>query len=253
MSENANDSAGEKTDKHDTNACTRLRLDFEQAQERSLLSVNSISAITKAVAGSLESNDSTKNTKNKNFNLEARRKLPGTGDDTRYALGVDFVITALLAVAGITKVRQDRNEEPKDNQHKEEPKSEPPLTHYSLTSSSGYWPNHEQKRQTIIIGINDCLNKIADTLFQDPNLGWLIADINKHRMSERTEGKLRVVSIAALQLLEMPREDEISQFKKSRPADYCAANLVTIVLQNTIDKTKLEETLAPVVPKLTKD
>ncbi|MCW5823222.1 MAG: hypothetical protein KIT34_10490 [Cyanobacteria bacterium TGS_CYA1] len=252
MSELANDSGNEKNDKH-SSACARLRLDIEQNQERSLLSVNSISVITRAVAGSSESNDSTDNAENKNFNLEAKRKFSGTTGDTRYALGVDFVITALLAVAGITKVRQDRQETPKVNEHNEEPKNEPSPIDYSMTSSSGYWPNHEQKRQTIIIGINDCLNKIAETLFQDPNLGWLIADINKHRMSERIEGKLRVVSIAALQLLDMPLADEIVQFRKSRPAEYGAEHLVTIVLHNTIDKTKLEETLAPVVPKLTQD
>lgn len=224
----------------DSNACTKaLRLDFEQNQERSGLSLSSINAITKSGDARDDSNRQ----------LEAKRQLSGTNDDTRYALGVDFVITALLAVAGITRVRQDM---PKEiDKDKKEPQE--PNIHYSMTSSSGYWPNHEQKRSTIIIGISDCLNKIAQTLYQDSNLGWLIADLNKHRMSERFDGKLRVVSVAALQILDMPLQEEIIHFQKTRTKDCCAENLMTIVLQNTIDKNKLEETLAPVVPKLIQD
>ncbi len=226
----------------DSNACTKaLRLDLERNQERSGLSLSSINVIAK----SAEARDDS------NRQLEAKRQLSSTNDDTRYALGVDFVITALLAVAGITRVRQDMRKETEIDKDKKE--QQEPNIHYSMTSSSGYWPNHEQKRSTIIIGISDCLNKIAQTLYQDPNLGWLIADLNKHRISERIDGKLRVVSIAALQILDMPLQEEIIHFQKTRTNDCCAENLVTIVLQNTIDKNKLEETLAPVVPKLIQD
>ncbi len=226
----------------DSNACTKaLRLEFERNQERSGLSLSSINAIAK----SADARDDA------NRQLEAKRQFSSTNNDTRYALGVDFVITALLAVAGITRVRQDMRKEIEIDKDKIE--QQEPNFQYSMTSSSGYWPNHEQKRATIIIGISDCLNKIAQTLYQDPNLGWLIADLNKHRMSERIDGKLRVVSIAALQILDMPLQEEIIHFQKTRTNDICAENLVTIVLQNTIDKNKLEETLAPVVPKLIQD
>ncbi len=241
----------EKSDsKQDINACARaLRLDFERNQERSALSLSSINIIAK-------SSDATDDA---NRQLEAKRQLAGTNDDTRYALGVDFVVTALLAVAGITKVRQVMRQDINKKTFKDESsiiqskEQEAPQIHYSMTSSSGYWPNHEQKRSTIIIGKSDCLNRIAQTLYQDSNLGWLIADLNKHRMSERIDGKLRVVSIAALQILDMPLQEEIIHFQKTKPNDFCAENLVTIVLQNTIDKNKLEQTLAPVVPKLIQD
>ena len=246
MSEFENDNADEQTGKQNTNACSRaLRLDIEQEQDRSLLSSNSISVITRAVGGSCEKFDAAQND-NKRNHFEPQRNLSSTKNDTRYALGVDFVITALLAVAGITKVRQEPQKEIAK-------KTEPALVEYSMSSSSGYWPNHEQKRQTIIIGLNDCLNKIANTLYHDPNIGWLIADLNKHRISERTDGNLRVVSITALQILDMPNEEEVSKFKNTRSSECCAENLITIVLQNTIDKNKLEETLAPVVPKLNQD
>lgn len=246
MSEFENDNADKNTGKQNTNACSKaLRLDIEQEYDRSLLSSNSISVITKAVSTSCDKFDAAQNDSKLNH-FEPKRNLSSTNNDTRYALGVDFVITALLAVAGITKVRQEPQKEIAE-------KTEPAVVEYSMSSSSGYWPNHEQKRQTIIIGLNDCLNKIADTLYQDPNIGWLIADLNKHRMSERKDGKLRVVSIAALQILDMPNEEEIAKFKNSRSSEWCAENLVTIVLQNTIDKNKLEETLAPVVPKLSQD
>lgn len=242
----------EKSDskQDDLNACARaLRLDFERNQERSGLSLSSINIIAK-------SGDATDDA---NRQLEAKRQLAGTNDDTRYSMGVDFIITALLAVTGITKVRQEMSKEIDKKTLQEEPgktqskEQEAPQIHYSMTSSSGYWPNHEQKRSTIIIGKSDCLNRIAQTLYQDPNLGWLIADLNKHRMSERTDGKLRVVSIAALQILDMPLQEEIIHFQETKPNDFCAENLVTIVLQNTIDKNKLEESLAPVVPKLIQD
>lgn len=250
MSEFKTDNAQEKADGQSANNCARaLRLDIEKNQDRSLLSSNSISVITKAVGRASDKSEHESENDAKQIRLEPKRKFSGTADDTRYALGMDFVIIALLSVVGITKVRQDI---PKDNEEKNENR-EIPNIQYSMTSSSGYWPNHEQKRQTIIVGLNDCLNKIANTLFQDPNLGWLIADLNKHRMNERIDGKLRVVSIAALQILDMPTQDEILRFKNSRANDHCAENLVTIVLQNTIDKNKLEETLAPVVPKLNQE
>ncbi len=234
----------------ESNICAKaLRLDFEQDQERSGLSLSSINVIAKSSDATVDANRQ----------LEPKRQLTSTNSDTRYALGVDFVITALLKVAGITKVRQEINKEIDKKALQEEAgktqskEQEAPQIHYSMTSSSGYWPNHEQKRSTIIIGISDCLNKIAQTLYQDPNLGWLIADLNKHRMSERIDGKLRVVSIAALQILDMPLPEEITHFQNTKSNDCCAENLITIVLQNTIDKNKLEKTLAPVVPKLIQD
>jgi len=250
MSEFEHNDCETTNSKQNKNACTKaLRLDFEKNQERSGLSFNSISVIAEVLESpgdGAKLSDSPENTKCK---LDAKRQLSGTTNDTRYSLGVDFVITALLAVAGITKVRQPSSKEIAKETFDKNPSPTQDIQ-YSLASSSGYWPNHEQKRSTIIIGIHDCLNKIANTIFQDPNLGWLIADLNKHRISERIDGKLRVVSIAALQILDMPMEEEIINFQKTRPNDFCAENLVTIVLQNTIDKSKLEESLAPVVPKL---
>lgn len=86
----------------ESNICAKaLRLDFEQNQERSGLSLSSINVIAKSSDATVDANRQ----------LEPKRQLTSTNSDTRYALGVDFVITALLKVAGITKVRQEINKE----------------------------------------------------------------------------------------------------------------------------------------------
>ncbi len=225
-----------------------LEIDVDGGCERFQLSVNSISIINSVRCAPEKTNS------NDADSPKAQRSPQSTVSDTRYALGLDFVITALLAVAGITKVRQERKKTEIPDQTASSKKSAYHLNaQSSLTSSSGYWPNHEQKRSTVLIGLNDSLNQIAQTFYQDSDLGWLIADINKHRLMERWEEKLRVVSIAALQIIELPLSEEIQHFYKTRVKEACAANLLTVVLQNTMEKEKLEEKLAPVMPRLIQD
>lgn len=225
-----------------------LRLDLDES-ERAQLSLNSITAITslkKPVEN--DENDATVN--------GTKRSPASTTGDTRYSLGIDFVVTALLAVAGITKVRQERKqiaqaiEDPQDNKSASGSNQ---LSGHSMNSSSGYWPNHEGQRATVIIGTKDCLCMIATAFFQNADVGWLIADINKHRLLERWQEKTRVISVSAQQILELPLPDEIENFLKNKSKEACSKNMITIVLENNCSKEKLEEKLAPVIPKLLQD
>ncbi len=223
-----------------------MRIDPED-WERSQLSLNSVNAITglQAAQEKHEQNE---------INLHGARRSPlDTTDNTRYTLGLDFVVTALLAVAGINKVRQERKIPAQNGESPSQNILNVNNSRMSLNSSSGYWPNHENKRSTFIIGSDDCLCRVASSFFQNADLGWLIADINSHRIDQRWEEKTRVVSVSAQQVLDLPLSNEIEQFLKNKTKDMCSKNLITVVLQNSCSKEKLEEKLAPVVPKLIQD
>ncbi len=102
-------------------------------------------------------------------------------------------------------------------------------------------------RPTCLVSENDTLISIAEELFHDPNLGWLIADLNRDRIQERFEDGKRIVEIASRQELFVPVWQDIVEFYESRSQAAAPENLVTIVSQSQLDRELLNSTLAKVV------
>jgi hypothetical protein len=99
-------------------------------------------------------------------------------------------------------------------------------------------------RPTVLINMGETLVGLAEIYFHDPNLGWLIADLNReHTKQTWIEGK-RVVEIQSRQLLTLPVWEDIEEFYKQRPADATPENLVTIVEQSQVNVELLNSSLS---------
>ena len=106
-----------------------------------------------------------------------------------------------------------------------------------------YLQKHKYNRQTILIGPGDTLVSIADAVWENRNLGWLIADINMHRIKETFIDGKRIVEVRSRQLLELPGAKDIDAFCRHRKEEYKPENLVTIVIETQIDRELLNEHL----------
>ena len=105
------------------------------------------------------------------------------------------------------------------------------------------------KRPTVLVALNDTLVSIAETFFHDPNLAWLIIDLNRNSIRQtEIEGK-RVVELQTRQKLLLPVwEPDIADFyadsdRQHEPIE----KLVTIVEETQIDKELMSSILGSVV------
>lgn len=99
-------------------------------------------------------------------------------------------------------------------------------------------------RPTFLVLPEDTLVSIAETFFHDPELAWLIADLNQHNIKEAQMHGKRVVELKSRQLLELPVWEDIEEFWRNRPAEARAENLVTIVEHSQVDRELLDSALS---------
>ena len=93
----------------------------------------------------------------------------------------------------------------------------------------------------------DTLVSIAESKLRDANLGWLIADINKDRLTERKVDGKRVVEACIGEKLQLPLAHEIAAFYKRKDRDADPDNLITIVVESEFDKDRIERNLNEVL------
>lgn len=98
-------------------------------------------------------------------------------------------------------------------------------------------------RPTTIISARDTLISIAEAFFHDPNLAWLIADLNFQNIKESWIDGKRVVELRSRQQIELPVWADIEEFYRSRSSDAKPDNLVTIVEETQIDRELLSNAL----------
>lgn len=105
-------------------------------------------------------------------------------------------------------------------------------------------------RPTWLVRSNEDLCALADHLFHDARLGWLIADLNHSNTIEIFDGPKRVVELRARQKIELPVWQDIVEFHKQR-IDFHTKDLVTVVTETAIDQELMHElmqlTLAPII------
>ncbi len=90
---------------------------------------------------------------------------------------------------------------------------------------------------------NDSLTTLAEQIYQDPDVGWLIADMNSSRVRESWTNQKRVIQMQSRQQIELPIQEDIDLFKQSKTQEHCAENLITVVIQNQLDKDHLNSQL----------
>ncbi len=90
---------------------------------------------------------------------------------------------------------------------------------------------------------NDSLTTLAEQIYQDPDVGWLIADMNSARVRETWINQKRVIQMQSRQQIELPIQEDIDLFKQSKTQEHCAENLITVVIQNQLDKDHINSQL----------
>ncbi|MBX9691224.1 MAG: hypothetical protein K2Z81_02500 [Cyanobacteria bacterium] len=216
---------------------------------------------------------------------------PGTASGgSRYSLGLELTITALIAIAGIRRRRGDLSastltaitliDEEKDpsasdtqNTSASNPVNTPETNSEAGTSAgsepeslartlekaaarwaesctddsmpgSNYLYGNVLRRPTVLVTLADTLVSIAERHYHDRLLGWLIADLNRSRLSEKLEAGKRIIEIQNGQMIELPVWEDVVEFYQHRPKAANADNLITIVLKRGAHRQKLEEELA---------
>lgn len=102
-------------------------------------------------------------------------------------------------------------------------------------------------RRIVKIKSEDSLVSIAERELDDASLAWLIADINFEQTTQHElEGK-RVVEVVKGQDIHLPLESEIAEFYNRRDGHVDPDNLVTIVVENEINRDKLDNDLKDIL------
>ncbi len=167
----------------------------------------------------------------------------------RYFPGFEFVlIGALLSATAIAKPRSGLASFPHlltENMLPElelvsieEPKEatdeiEPPIVHQKAERLFGEMARISSPRDLYIIQADDTLVALAETLFNNREVAWLIADINKDRIKCTILNDKRVVELYAGQSIELPANEEADQFLKKRTDHVSQNELVTLVMNVT--------------------
>jgi hypothetical protein len=104
-----------------------------------------------------------------------------------------------------------------------------------------------KKRLTIRIVMKDSLNVLAEKIFHDANIGWLIADVNRGGIREDWMDGKRIVRLKETQEIVLPNWGQIINFYETRPSIARAGNLVTIVETVRVDRKRINEVLGPIL------
>lgn len=107
--------------------------------------------------------------------------------------------------------------------------------------------NPVAKRPTTFISSGDTLISIAERFFDNPNVAWLIADLNVEQAKESWIDEKRIVEFKNRQPICLPVDQEIAEFLLNRPKHARPENLITIVQKTQIDRELLESSWRPVV------
>ncbi|MCA9801190.1 MAG: hypothetical protein KC777_04350 [Cyanobacteria bacterium HKST-UBA02] len=173
-----------------------------------------------------------------------------TGGKVLHAFGAEFVITALIALAAVARHRPDL-EEPKEDHSEIDLEALAAKIAETSGGASGslseYMFAGTGKRPTIIIGLADTLVGIAEALFHDARVAWLIADLNKGTTRQYAKDGKRIVEVRARETLILPVWEDIVEFCQNMPIDACRKPLITIVRETPLNREILEEHLGHVV------
>ncbi len=101
-------------------------------------------------------------------------------------------------------------------------------------------------RPKILISANDSLVSIAEQLFNDAGIAWLILQLNEELKPKIIEGKT-VVRLRSRQEIVIPVYQDIIDFQKTRTKEMCGSNLITVVEQTQIDREIVDMAIAPML------
>lgn len=166
--------------------------------------------------------------------LPIRRIKEFKGEAKRYLTGVELTIAAVIAMGGAAKVRNELM------------LVDPETGEQIGTVGSNVDGHKILHRRTHMVGEGETLQSIAENLYQNQAIAWLIADLNSTNIREENIDGKRVVEIKSRQTLELPEPEEVTKFLNTLQRDFNIDNLVTVVSETTIDRELLDSYLGTV-------
>jgi hypothetical protein len=179
--------------------------------------------------------------------------------DRKYISGPEIALAAIIALAGTSRLRSDNNVwqmegiaivqnvqvEPADSVFTERTAGD---KHAGDRKPSGMTQPQSTSimlRPKVLVNLNDTLVSIAEQLFNDASLGWLIFDVNKSFKAFEIEGRT-VVRLRSRQEILIPVYQDIVDFRREG-RQRKIENLVTIVEETELDREVLESGMAPLL------
>jgi hypothetical protein len=102
-------------------------------------------------------------------------------------------------------------------------------------------------RPAILVELDDTLQEIAERYFNDINVAWLIADLNRGNVREAYIDSKRIISMQSRQTLILPVWTDIVSFYQNDFADVEIERLVTIVETSQVDVELYSQMFANVI------
>jgi len=177
--------------------------------------------------------------------LAVRNTSPLGSTNDHQMLGAEIALVAVLVSASISKQRdvQKKAELADKGWNLELGKMSDcadDISHESPTISAQY---KALTRPTWLVRDNEDLVKLAEHLFQESELGHLIADINIGRTKVSYMDGKRVVELRARQRIDLPVWQDIVDFHKNYKSNTRSENLVTVVMKSAVDAALINATL----------
>ncbi len=158
----------------------------------------------------------------------------GADKNKRYLTGVELTIAAVIAMGGAAKVRNELM-------------LVDPETGEQIGTVAPNLDAHKiLHRRTHMVSEGETLQSIAESLYQNQAIAWLIADLNGANIREENIDGKRIVELKSRQVLELPEAEEITTFLNTLQRDFNIDNLVTVVSETTIDRELLDSYLGTV-------
>ena len=181
------------------------------------------------------------------------------GGEKRYLTGVEIALAAAIAAVAVAKTRGEKDLaisqaelaakqlreliDDSDLSTPETDDSESQLTLPWQADNSAA----DRKRPEYMIAHNDTLLSIAEQFYNDTAVAWLIADINKDRVSEFNEDGKRIIEMRTRQAIELPLWSEVHEFLRHRSELIKTTEIVTIVSETEVDRELLDSFLSTVI------
>lgn len=166
----------------------------------------------------------------------------------RYLTGVEIALAMAIASAAVAKARDPKQQDGQGELAADDLKllldearndNDDGITKIKTANTV--------KRPVYMIAHNDSLVEIAERIFNNTDVAWLIADINAGRISEHSEDGKRIIELRSRQEIELPLQSEVEEFLLAKNKAAKAENLVTIVGVSEIDRELLDSFLSTVV------
>lgn len=203
----------------------------------------------------------------------AALNMPPRSSDRRYFItGPEIAFATIIALATAAKARPeqpdilvgrsevryeyrlpdnsvpvamaDRQEQSRNNEAVTDQNNEISYSLFDTVASDRPKPAN-RVRPRVLVGKDDTLVSLAEQLFDDPQLAWLILDINNDSLTVIIMDGRSIVRLRCRQEIFIPVSQDIAEFAgRDLPA---SSHLVTVVDDNQVDREILDSALDPLL------